>query len=261
VTQPPSRPAQRSGHIGDDDNQFCGSSVFGELRSKTHQVTDLVALAFGLSDLTNDDREILRCIALSTCSPDARVWPLKLSRVLASYGNPYSGFYGAQIGSYSDRMGPGTTSMATQSMVWVQNLVNKGESIDSAVETHLRERGKISGFGVPFRKEDERLLALYEMLKDHPARSRPYWKLHLEIAISVRARLKLEPNIVLPMAALLLDLGLKPTRAGFFVSTLMTPSFAANAVEASENDGALLKELPWGSIDYRGKAARELPQS
>ncbi len=253
------RPIQRVGHIGDVDNRFCGAAVFAELATTTVNPIDLMARAFGMPALDDDGRELLRCVALAVVSPDARVWPLKMTRALASYGNPYAGFFGAQLGSASDRMGPGTAAVGAASLVWIRQQVGAAptaEAVAAAVAEHVATRGRIAGFGVPMRPEDERLLGLRTLLERHPARDRPNWRLHLLVADAIRASQQLEPNIVIALAALLLDLGLAPHRAGIFVSVMMAPTFVAHALEASDHDGPYLRELPMAAIEDRSTPPR-----
>lgn len=255
------RPIQRVGHIGYDDNQFCGAAVFGELAHTVVAPTDLVARAFGMPALSDDDREVVRLMTLCLTSPDARVWPLKLTRVLASYGNPVAGFFGAQLGNAGDRMGPGTATHATQSLVWIRDRVGDEptpEAVAAAIAEHTATRGRIAGFGVPFRPQDERLLGMYRLIAGHSATRRPYYRLHLLVADAMRATEGLEPNIVLAIAALLLDLGLPAHRGGMFLGAMMTHTFIGHALEAAD-DGALLRELPSGAIEDRSAAPRRSP--
>lgn len=251
------RPIQRAGHIADDDNRFCGAAVFGELADRVATPIDLLALAFGAPPLDAEDREVLRCLALCLTSPDARVWPLKMTRILAAHGNPYAGFFGAQLGNVSDKMGPGTTSFAAESLEWIAARAAE-HGIAAAVAAHAAERGRLAGFGVPFRKHDERLLGLHRLLAGHRATRGAMWQLHVQIIELVRAELGLEPNLVFPMTALLLDLGLPARRIGLFVSIVMAHTFAAHALEAADQDGPELRRLPDEVIEYRGRSRRSL---
>lgn len=260
----PLRPLQRVGHIGDDDNRFCGAAVFADLAERFVSPLDLLGLGFGMPPFDDDAREILRCLALCLTSPDARVWPLKMTRLLAAHGNAMAGYFGAQLANFSDRMGPGTASHAAASLRWLQDRLPvdaTAEQVAAAVAEHVATRGRIAGFGVPFRREDERLLALHRLLAGHPALQRPAWRLHLRVVEAVRASARLEPNIVFPMTALTTDLGLSADRTGLFVSLLMNHTFAAHAVEAAEQDAAHLQTLPPSSIDDRSRAPRRSPRS
>lgn len=264
------RPIQRAGHIGDRDNRFCGHGVFTELHAATRDPFELVLLALGLR-IADVDVEVVRCMALALCSPDARVWPLKLARTLAAYGNPIAGCFGAQLASDSERMGPGTAAGAAASLRWLaEELAAAGLTVDAdaaavdaelaaAVERHRASRGRIMGFGVPFRAEDERLIALRQMLAGHPATRRPTWRLFERLATVMRARDGLAPNIVIALAALLVDLGLAPHRAGMLVGMIMAPNFCAHALDAADHDGGLLIELPPEVLAYQGTAPRRSP--
>ncbi|MBK7071133.1 MAG: hypothetical protein IPH44_02420 [Myxococcales bacterium] len=256
------RPQQRAGHIGTDDNRYCGAAVFGALAATVTSQLDLTARAFGLCDLTDGDREVLRVISLCLTSPDARVWPLKLARVLASYGDAYAGYFGAQLGTGSQQLGPGVTAGAAASLAWIRARVGDDPSdaaVAAAVAAHTAERGRIGGFGVPFRAEDERLLGMHRLLAHHPARRRPGWRLMEQVVTALRAAHGVEPNIVIAIAALVLDLGLAPTRAGLFVASLMSHTFAAHAVEAAEQDGPWLQRLPVDALEDRSRAPRRSP--
>lgn len=256
------RPVQRAGHIGAVDNRFCGRAVFGELATTARTTSDLLLLAFGVELATDDDREIVRLMHLALTSPDARVWPLKLTRTLAAYGNPVAGFHGAQLGNDSARMGPGTGSGAAASLAWIAARVGPApsdEAVAAAVEQHRRERGHLLGFGVPFRAEDERLRGLRRLLADHPATGRRHWRLHEQVIRAMAAAGGPPPNIVLALVALMLDLGLAPHRAGMLIGVIMTHTFVAHALEAADDDGPLLQELPRAAIDYQGPPARRSP--
>ncbi len=256
------RPIQRVGHIGDHDNRFCGRAVFADLAFTTRNPTELLLLAFGVAEVTADDLELIRCLALALCSPDARVWPLKMTRTLASYGNPFAGFFGAQLGNASDRMGPGTTTNAAASLQWIAAQVGPDPddaAVAAAVVRHKAERGRLAGFGVPFRAEDERLVALRPMLARHRASRGPMWRLAAQVEQVMRVHDQLAPNVVLALAATLLDVGLPAARAGMFATMLMAPTFASHALEAADQDAALLQELPAEALEYQGAAPRQSP--
>lgn len=255
------RPTQRAGHIGPDDNRFCGAAVFGELAATAASPVDLVARAFGLTDLTAADREVLRLIALSVTSPDPRVWPLKLTRTLAAYGSAPVAYFGAQLATVADRMGPGAATAAAESLAWLRARVGAeptAAAVAAAVAVHDAERGVWAGFGVPLRPRDERLIAMYRMIADHPATRRPAWRLHLLLVDAMRAR-GVEPNIVIAVAALMTDLGVAPRRAGMLLGLLMSQNFAAHALEAADTDGPLLRELPAAALDDRTRPPRRSP--
>lgn len=256
-----SRPIQRVGHIGHDDNRFCGAPVFAELAATVTGHVDLVARAFGLRSLSADDREVLRVIALCGTSPDVRVWPLKMARTLASYGSAAAGHFGAQLATVSDRMGPGATSPAAEALRWMLARLDGAldrERVAALIAEHEAAHGSLPGFGVPMRPQDERLLGMYRLIADHPATRRPAWRLHLVVAEVMRGK-GIEPNIIIAFAALLADLGLAPHRAGMMIAYLTCQNFFAHSLEAADHDGPVLRELPRRDLDDRSRAPRRSP--
>lgn len=264
----PPRPVQRVGHIGTDDNRFCGAAVFAapgaDLATRCSSPLDLLAHAFAMPPLGDDGRSALFTLSLCLTSPDARVWPLKLTRILASYGNPLAGYFGAQLASFTERIGPGAGSSGAASLRWlIDRLPDEptAAQVAAAVAEHLAARGRIPGFGVPFRAQDERLLALHRLLSGHSCQRGRAWRLHLAIAASLRQTAKLEPNILFSAVALLTDLGLSAERTGLFLCLLMNHTFAAHAAEAAERDGDLLRAIAPAHIDDHSPPPRRSPRA
>ena len=97
----------RVGLIVDGDNRYLGRSVFAEWVHLLKDPGDGLLVALGLPEPTAQAREVLGLLVLGLTSPDARVWPLKLTRLLASHGDPLAGYFGAQLVSAGKLMGPG----------------------------------------------------------------------------------------------------------------------------------------------------------
>jgi hypothetical protein len=254
-----SRPLQRAGHIGDVDNRYCGAAVFAELARSLVDPSELVARACGVTRLSDDDRGVVRAIALALTSPDARVWPLKLARTLASYGNAHAGVHGAQLLNAGVTMGPGAHASCAASLVWLHERTGDDPTdavLDAALAEHAQDHRRFIGFGVPMRAYDERIVGLHACLRGHVATRRRYWCYALRIADAVRARDRVEPNIVLPLSALMLDLGFSPRRCGVFAGAMISHCFMAHAVEAAEQDGPWLQTVPATSIDDRSPPLR-----
>jgi hypothetical protein len=248
----------RVGHIGDHDNQFMGRSVFDRLAGEMRSAGDAVAVALGLTP-DDDDREALRLVALCTTSPDARVWPLKLCRLLASWGSPMVGTFASQLVSASHVMGPGTATGCALALRAVAEAV--GEDPDPARIVAVLERwradhgGRIGGFGVPFRPEDERLVALRRLVRGTALERRPFWRLQERVAAAMATRDPVQPNVVLGVSALLLDAGVHPRHCGLALALSMHHMFAAHAMEAAVTDRAL-RDLPAEVVEYRGAPPR-----
>lgn len=243
----------RAGLIGHDDNRFLGRSVFERFVLEVKSPSDAVAAALGVP-LGPENREALRLAAIATTSPDARVWPLKLCRLLSSYGDPVAGFYGAQLVSGGPIMGPGAAANAAAGLEFIARRREEGVEMAVALDAWKRQnRGRVGGFGVPFRAEDERLVALRRILPETGLEGRPYWKLSLALMAEMAPEV---PNVALAIAALLLDCGVPARRCGMALSVLMTHVFLAHALEASDTDGAALYQLPPEDLEYAGVPPR-----
>lgn len=255
----------RVGLIVDGDNRFFGRSAYGDWCDRMTDACDGILVALGVADPTPAAREALRLAMLGTMSPDARVWPLKLTRLLASHGDPLAGFFGAQLVSAGKVMGPGAALHAARALRFVGDHVGDDPS-DAALTAALaawkarcggknggKNGGRIGGFGVPFRAVDERRVHLLRLIDGGPLAGGRYVRLHARVAAALRP---LEPNVALTVAALFLDIGIDAERAGVALAVMMSHVFLGHALEAADQDGARLHDLPPAVVEYRGAAPR-----
>lgn len=250
----------RVGHIGPTDNRFLGRSVFEELSDQVASPADALALALG-ARLGEIEREALRLVALCTTSPDARVWPLKLCRLLASYGHPIAGLFGGQLISSGSIMGPGTAAGCAAGLAFVAERATDDAALEQAVaEWCERSGGRFPGFGVPFRPEDERLVAMRRYVAGTQLERRPYWILQQRVTDVMTRRGALQPNVTLGASALLLEAGIAPERCGVALALLMSHIFVAHSLEAAQSDGEL-RALPASAVDYQGVSPRSTRRS
>lgn len=250
----------RVGIILDGNNRFLGHATYDDWHARMASSGDAVLAALGVTRLDATSREVARLATLCLLSPDARVWPLKLTRLLASYGDPLVGVFAGQLVTAGRIMGPNAGQYAAQCLADVAERV-RDEDNDATVRRAVeawKERvpgGKLGGFGVPFRDEDERRAALLRYAAGTPIAAGRYWRLHERV---VRAMAPLRPNCVITLAAMVLDIGVAPERAGAALSAFMAPVFLAHALESAEDDGARLNALPADVVDYRGPPPRRL---
>lgn len=246
----------RIGHILDGDNRFLGRSVFDGWALDLVSPTDALMAVLGVRELGPRQREVARVIAICLMSPDARVWPLKLTRLLASHGEPLVGYFGGQLVSAGKLMGPGTGTGAAQGLAWVGAQVGEDpsdETVAQAVAAYRARAGRFSGFGVPFRDQDERRTAALRLAGDGPIAAGRYWRLHLQV---VTAMHPLPPNCALTFAAMLLDIGVAAEHVGVAMAALMAHVFLGHALESARQDGARLHTLPAALVAYRGAPPR-----
>lgn len=244
------------GQIIDGDNRFLGRSVFDGWVHDLQTPNDLLLASFGLQPVTDAHRDAARLISLALTSPDARVWPLKLTRLLSSWGDPLAGYFGAQLLTAGRVMGPGAATLAGKLLHGVGERVGPHPSVEEVSAAIAAWRtsnpGPLGGFGVPFRPVDERRAALIRFVGDGPLSQGRFWQLHLVIA---EALPKVAPNVALAIAALLLDLGLPPGRCGLAVAVLMSHVFLAHAIEGAQRDAAV-HDWPVSRVSYQGAPAR-----
>jgi hypothetical protein len=246
----------RVGVILDGDNRFLGRSTFHGWVHALTAASDATLVALGV-EVTAEAREAARIVTIAGLSPDARVWPLKLTRLLASYGDPLAGYFGAQLVSAGNVMGPGAVTMAAHGLEWVREHAGDdgtdAQVKDAVASWCARSNGRFAGFGVPFRDVDERRVAVLQLVGDGPLARLPFWRVHERI---VKVMAPLRPNVAISFAAMLLDIGVAADHGGIALSMLMSPNFLAHALEAAAQDGARVNALPASCISYRGMAPR-----
>lgn len=249
----------RVGLIQRDDNRFCGQSAFQHWVNVWSGPFDANLAALGI-ELTPLNREAMRLITVASTSPDARVWPLKLSRLLSSWGDATAGYFGSQLVTAGKVMGPGAVLGAAQCLSFLSAHLGEDFTVAEVAarlaEFRAANPGPVGGFGVPFRPADERRVALLGFVGSGPLRRR-HWRIH-ELLDAARPNPQTAPNVGLAFAALLLDAGAPAERCGLVTTLLMSHVFLAHAVEAADTDGAPLNAWPVDAVKYEGVAARTL---
>lgn len=81
----------RVAQMGERNHLFAGHEVFAELLGK-ESLSSLLALSAGLPRLSRGDVTMLDDLATVLMLCDQRIWPVKLTRLVASYGNALHGF-------------------------------------------------------------------------------------------------------------------------------------------------------------------------
>ena len=248
------------GHIGFGDHRFRGRSVLNDLIDRADPL-EVTWLGITGKTLSPEDKQLLSWMTTAAVAADARVWPLKISRILSSYGNPYAGFFGAQLATPSDRIGAGSLSKASLALQTILNELDlrsleiNEENVKPILLNYLETYPVLNGFGVPFRKKDERLEAFLVRFKGHPSEQKPHWKL-TSVLISLMSELKgVQPNFGIAVAALLMDMGITADLTPFVCSVvIMCPCFSSHAVEGAQKEFRHWSEIR--EITYEGKPRR-----
>jgi len=248
-----------------DDHLFCGQRAFGELAGNSSMAGTFLLALTGRRASADDCAlidDLMACCAMA----DPRIWPLKVTRIVGSYGSFQPAMLAGQLSTDAALAGPSTVGRAIEQLRELVRLsagqVGDREAVRRAFEELRRHTPELGGFGVPFRERDERVEAFREHVRARGRDQRTHWMLFETLLGILRAgEKKLELNIVSAMAAVALDLdlGFEPELGQMFGALLLSPCFYANAREASIEPAPLLRELPDACVAYAGRVRRKSP--
>ena len=253
----------RSAHWGWEEHRYFGYRVFAELTGK-ETLTGLTLLAVLGRRLSPEAAALVDDAACSATLADPRIWPLKLTRVVAAYGSTLPAAAAGLLCLEGARIGPWATVESAQLLIEFQHALgaqaDDSDAVNTLVRAHLDAHRFIWGFGTPFRKHDERLVAFRECVERRGRTELPFWRLMNSVSKSVSQARGAEPNMGVALAAAFLDLGLTPHQIGALTCALMQHMFLAHAVEASATT-SLLRELPADYVQFSGSAPRVSPRA
>lgn len=145
------------------DNLYFGHAALGDLLEH-ETLSGLVAMGVSGQRPTDPQRPVLDAIAVLVNSADPRIWPLKLTRLVSSYGGVLAGYCAGQLAIEGGRIGYWVTGHAAATLAALRQAVgdciDEPEAVAQAVGNLVRSGGRILGFGVPLRPSDERMDAL-----------------------------------------------------------------------------------------------------
>jgi hypothetical protein len=264
MTLPELTQKTRSGHWGWDEHRYFGHAVFGELAGK-QSFTGLLALSILGRRLSDEEVGVLDDMAGVLTLADPRIWPLKLTRVIASYGAAIPAISAGLLMEEGARIGPSTTVGAAEVLrdfhAAIGDRVEDTQHVRTVVAAYLSEHSFVWGFGTPYRSRDERLVAFHACMRRRGRDRLPHYRSMDAVAEIVRDARTSEPNIGIALAAVLLDMGLSPKEIGALITALMQHMFFGHAVEEANAPNRTLAELPDEYVRYTGKKPRTSPRS
>jgi hypothetical protein len=240
-----------------DEHWLFGRPLFAEVADGG--LGRLIALVTSGRALRADDVTLFEQIAGCVCVADPHIWPLKIARVGAAYGRFIPGLVQGLLLFESERVGPMTTRAAAE---WLTALSHEaGEdlsaaALDRAARTVLGASRAVAGFGVPFRDEDERLVALTQRVVASGHGERRFYALFLGAARWMRENRGIAPNVSALAAALLLDMGFAPSDCALVLLLFCHLAQIPNARESAEQSSDVLRELPIDSVRDELRAPR-----
>jgi hypothetical protein len=253
----------RVAHAGSDDHRFMGVGALSELLG-TETETGLLALAILGRRVSPVEKDALDAMAVSLTAADPRIWPLKASRIGASYGEVLVGLAVGQLAMMGTYTGPRIIGAAAEHLARLRRAlgVDTAERIVAArIAEHMTTQERFAGYGIPMREHDERFLALRGYMERTRRDRLPHWQAQEALSAAMVRERKLAPNIGIGLAAGLLDLGATPAQAGALAIGLIQHDFAANAFEAAQQRSSAMQQLPEDCVDYVGPPPRSSPRS
>jgi len=265
TSENPVKLSTRVAYAGYDFHRFMGFGVFDDLAGKV-SLTDLVAIAITGRRLSTAERDVLDDVAAISTVADPRIWLLKVAQLVASHGGALTGVAAALL-NMDNRYVSGWRVSPVVARFLVQLRADLGDRADDVAastdyfEAYLAREPIFPGFGIPFRPQDERLVALRACMHRRGRADLPYWRAMEQVAAIARSSRHLEPNILFGFAAACLDCGLAAEDIGPLSVVLVVHCFLANALESARQAPALLQRLPDVCIEYFGKPPRVSPRA
>ena len=253
----------RTAHWGWHEHRYFGQRVFAELAGR-ESLTGLTVLSVLGRRLPSDAFGVVDDAACTLTLADPRIWPLKLTRLIAAYGSTLPAAAAGLLSEEDARIGPWTTAKGAELLLAFDAALGaraeEPEAVREVVQAYLAEHRFVWGFGTPFRGEDERLVAFRTCIQRRQRENQRFWRLMNSVSSIVGEARGTEPNMGIAVAAAFLDLGLTPHEVGSLTSALMQHMFLAHAIEGSST-GASLRELPSAYVDFAGHAPRTSPRA
>lgn len=259
----------RLAHAGWSDHRLRGRSLFQDVLGRS-SFWGLWSTALGGPDLSEQDEQVLCALAICNTAADPRIPPMKLIRLLASYGGVMAGVAGGLAYQEEALIGTWTLGRAAADLLQLRgalgtNPPTRPEENRKAIAELLRgwlNRGRRpAGFGVPARQVDERVIALRTRMAALDRNKRPFWQLAelMEEVLSVERPLPL--NIAGAAGAACLDMGFQPRQIGVLAIAFAQHAFVGNALEGADSAPALLQRLPASAVSYLGPPPRKSPRA
>jgi hypothetical protein len=264
VTLPPLTEPTRSAFWAFDEPRYHGHRVFAELAGQ-ESWTGMLALSIFGRRMPADVCGVLDDAVGALTLADPRIWPLKLTRVVGSYGGLLPALFAGQLAEDGARIGPWACVEAAKALIALHKDIDGKQDDDAhvrAVVAEYRDRHRfVWGFGTPYRGRDERVIAFRRSMERRERTGLPYYRTMNAVASAMKEAAGAEPNIGGVMASALLDMGLAPLEVGAMVVALIQHMFFSQALESTGAPNPALRELPPAYVTYRGREPRASPRA
>jgi hypothetical protein len=253
----------RAAYWAFDEPRYFGHRAFSELTGSESWTSFMVLSIFG-HKLPPASLGVIDDAVGALTLADPRIWPLKLTRVLGSYGNFLPALSGGILMLNGARIGPWACVDASKTLVTLhRELAGREEDpqcVREVVAAYRKQYRFVWGFGTPYRGKDERVLAFQQCMQKRGRDQLPYFRTMSAVAVAMKEATNAEPNIGGVMSAALLDLGLEPEGVCAMVTALVQHMFFAHAIESANAPNLELRELPLERVTYNGRNERVSPR-
>lgn len=245
------------------EHRYFGHAVLSGLLGR-ETFTGLMAMAVLGRLPSREDVEVLDALAVAVTAADPRIWPIKVARLVASYGETLAGFAAGQLAMMGTYVSPSIIGDAAEHLSRLRVALDgrpQGGRTEDAIRDHVEATPRLAGYGIPLRERDERFEALRAFFARGPRALGAHWLAQDALSAWMWSEKGLAPNIGIGLAAALLDLGCAPPQAGALATFLIEHTFAANAFEAARQREPLMQRLPEDRVEYVGRHRRESPRA
>ena len=241
-----------------DDNVFRGFSVRDDLAGRI-DAWSAISLAVGHRRLTQEEAAVLDDIVVCALAADPRIWPLKIVRLLSSYGHATAGTVAGIYCTEAARIGWRAYFIAAEFLEELATCTDAAAR-EAELTARLQRKENLPGYGVAHRRRDERAAALRECLKHKGRTTGLYWRLAGEIE-TLLAPKGIFINMGAAGAAAMLDLGFSPKQLLALGPYLVYANYLANAVEGADQASEVHRRLPSHTIKDESPSLRRSPRA
>ena len=214
------------------DHELREHLVFGELLGHMNAMQVLVYSVAGI-ELSVEDAAMLDDIFVILQVADPRIWPLAVTRNLFAAGRP---LHARLLGGLTSMMSPyfaiQPLSRALELLAEIEAAIADGVSFNEWVDEALRSKRRLPGFGRPILHGDERVPRIFAAIERAGRCGGPNVRRALGLGDELRRRKGLEINAIMPLAALLRDLGFSDDAAACFLVHVLMSCVMMHAVVA-----------------------------
>jgi hypothetical protein len=264
MTLPQLTEPTRSAYWAFDEPRYFGHRAFGELAGR-ETWTGLMALSIFGRRLPPELCGVLDDAVGALTLADPRIWPLKLTRVVGSYGGFLPALCAGMLMENGAHIGPWACVDAANVLQALHAEIGGREDdrahVREILAAYRKKHRFVWGFGTPYRGRDERVITFRECMKRRGRTDLPYYRTMQAVSLAMKEATNAEPNIGGVLASVLLDMGLSPNDVGALVVALVQHMFFAQAMESAKTPNLTVRELPPEYVTYRGREPRASPRA